>query len=183
MISLSTLAISFIISIAVGVFFHYKWRILNNANSAYINRVFGQDLIKPENVKDIVGKYGSQIAVIFDNIPQTQSGFLVHRKTLRFPIDGISVILFEHEMGHVKSLLGKKHRWIHLASKFMFLRRISIAIGTDYTFEKEAWDYSGFLGTNYASNSLKAYRYVQVVGIFDLLSKFILAAIIIGLIF
>lgn len=181
MIQLSTLAIMFIISIVIVVFFHYKWKILNNANSAYINNM--KSLISPDGIRAAVEEYGGQIAVTFDRIQQAESGFLVHHKILRFPIHGVNRLLFRHELGHAESILDKRHRWINLASRVTILRRISIAIGTDYRFEREAWERSGYLDSGYAQKALKAYRYIQIVGIFDLVGKIILTAIILRLIF
>lgn len=181
MIQLSTLAIIFVISIALGIFFYFKWKNLNDANSAYIDK--SRSLISPDGIRAEVEKYGGQIAVTFDRILQSESGFLVHSKVLRFPIHGVNRLVFRHELGHAESILDKRYRWINLASKTMFLRKISIAIGTDYRFEKEAWRRSGYLETGYAKKVLKAYRYVQIAGMFDLLSKIILTVIILRLIF
>ena len=181
MIQLSILVFGFIISIGIAVLFHRKWKVIDATNNAFIDKK--KELITPDEIRTAVKRLGGQISVVFNPIKQSESGFLVHRKTLRFPVDGASYLVVGHELGHVKSIIRKKHKWIRLASRIKFLRRISIVIGADYRFEKEAWRYSKYLGSGYAQRTLKAYRYVWAMGILDLLSKIIFVAIILRLIF
>jgi hypothetical protein len=181
MTQLSILVFGFIISIGMAVLFHRKWKVIDAANNTYIDKK--KELITPGEIRIMVKRLSKRISVIFNLIKQSESGFLVHRKILRFPVGGASYLVVGHELGHVKSIICKKHRWIHLASRVKFLRRISIVIGADYRFEKEAWEYSRHLRFGYAQRTLKAYRYVWAMGVLDLLSKVIFVAIILRLIF
>lgn len=163
-------------------FFHYKWKRITRINDVYINKI--KPLIKPEKIIAEIAKYKGKVTVEFDNIQQSESALFLDDMTLFFPNDGVNKLLFRHELGHVKSILYKKHKLMHFFSKTKFLRKIGMALGVDYSFEKEAWINSGYYYSHtYPEMALKAYRFHQIMMMFDLLVTILLVVIIIGLIF
>lgn len=179
---LSILVIIWImLSIGRSIFF-FMWKKLTIANNAYINSL--KSLISPNGIRAEIARYGGQIKVQFDSIKQSESAFFLGANVLLFPIHGVNRLIFYHELGHALNAIKKSHRWLLFASKSIFLRRISFAIGTDYKFEKEAWIRSGYYKkASYPTRALKSYRYYQIGILLDFISIIVLVIIILGLIF
>ncbi len=181
MIDNRLLVMLWVILLLFRVYFFLRVKQIDGKNRRLIDNK--RSLLKPNAIRAAVKAHGVSVPIYFKRIKQSESASYSNPIAMEFPIDGVNEITFNHEFGHVLSMLENSYRWVRFSDKYKILHRMAVAIGSERRIEAAAWRRVGLYNLDSAQAALKAHKYLQLFGIFSIISTILLVIIIVGILF